>query len=120
MSKFGVETRKALAARDISGNHEPTDVEFRTAIGEICRRYVEVMGRWSSYKVHFEPPERKKKDLDAHARISEEAEEIKHELMLTAAGLLGLHPDKDSNFLARVKLPELLKAAGARRDSTGE
>lgn len=113
-SKFVVEMRKSLAARNIAGNHDPTDKEFRTAIGEICRRYVEVMGRCSSYKVHFEPPERKKEDLAAHARLSEEAEEIKHELMLTAAGLLGLHSDKDSNFLARVELPELLKAAAAR------
>lgn len=94
--------------------HVPTPKEFSAAVGELCARYRDALSRWGRYKVHFRPKIRKKKDLEQHQRLWDQAEAAKHDLAQVATGLLGLHPDAMGNQIARGRLGELLKAAAAR------
>lgn len=109
---------KALPILKKAQAHVPTDREFRTAVTELCGRYRDALDRWGRYKVHFRPRARKKKDQERHALLWAVAENAKHDLATTATGLLGLHSTDFSNAIARGRLPELLKAAAARRAAT--
>lgn len=116
-SSFMTGIQGAIAEIKKAQAHVPTPKEFAAAVRELCARYRDALSRWGRYKVHFRPPARKKKDLEQHRRLWDQAEAAKHDLAQVATGLLGLHPEALGNQVARGRLGELLKAAAARPKS---